>query len=277
MGWVRMSDDFYDNDKMLAAGSIGRDLYWHGMAYCNRNLTDGLIPRGKARGLVDFTGAAWLTSNMSGVDGDECAPYAINNLLDSDLWHEDGHACPECVQPGRRHYVVHDYLKYQPSRAEVEESARQKRERTRKWREKRDSERGDVSCDASRDAPVTHQVSARPTPTPNPSTSLVETLRGRVTKATAREGQPPRPQCPKHDENHEGPCRACGRRRKWDEANAERLEADELHAKRAARAAAEQAQRDCPHCDAGGWLLGDDGTPVDPAKKCTNCQEVNHA
>lgn len=257
MGWVRMSDDFYDNDKMLAAGSIGRDLYWHGMAYCNRNLTDGLIPRGKARGLVDFTGAAWLTGNMSGVDGDECAPYAINNLIDSDLWHEDGHDCPECVQPGRRHYVVHDYLKYQPSRAEVEESARQKRERTRKWREKKDAEREDASCDASRDAPVTDQVSARPTPTPTPtpSTSLVETSRGRVTKATARESQTPRPQCPKHDENHDGPCRACKLGREWDEAH----EADELNRKRTQRQELVNTVRSCPECDEYGRTVNDDG------------------
>lgn len=259
MGWVRMSDDFYDNDKMLAAGSIGRDLYWHGMAYCNRNLTDGLIPRGKARGLVDFTGAAWLTSNMSGVDGDECAPYAIGNLIDADLWHEDGHDCPDCVQPGRRHYVIHDYLKYQPSRAEVEESARQKRERTQKWREKKAAEREyasrDASCDASRDVPVTHHVSALPTPTPTPSTSSIETSRGRVTKGDARDGQPPRPHCPKHDENHEGPCRACGRRRKWDEAHAD----DELNRKRAERQALIDTVRDCTECDEFGRTVNDDG------------------
>lgn len=269
MGWVRVSDDFYDNDKMLAAGSIGRDLYWHGMAYCNRNLTDGLIPRGKARSLVDFTGAAWITDDMSSVDGAECAPYAVANLIEAGLWHEDGHDCIDCVQPGRRHYVVHDYLKYQRSRADIEESARQKRERTRKWREKRDAELGDMSGDASQDTPVTRQVSERPTPTPTPSTSLVETYRGRVTKVTARDGQTPRPHCSKHPENHDGPCIPCKRRREWDEANAQRLAADELEAKRRAR----EERAACKLCEGTYWV-----TDSEPAVKCPNCSpEAQHA
>lgn len=137
MGWIRVSDDFYDNDKMLAAGTVGRDLYWHGMAFCNRNLTDGLVPRGRALALVDWTHAAILTGTYSGVDGQDCGPIAVELVLTAGLWHEDGHDCPDCVQPGPRHYVIHDYLKYQPSRAEVEAKAEANRERVRKWTDKR--------------------------------------------------------------------------------------------------------------------------------------------
>lgn len=283
MGWVRMSDDFYDNDKMLAAGSIGRDLYWHGIAYCNRNLTDGLIAKGKARGLADFTGAAWLTGNMSGVDGDECAPYAIMQLLNANLWHERGHDCPDCGDPGPRHYIVHDYLKYQPSRGEIEAKAEANRERVRKWSEARKAKkaRGNDVSNTGANALATpllmEQLHDTPTPTPTPSTSLVETWGGSVTKRTARGRDNPRPQCSKHHENHDGPCRACKRRREWDDAHQAQVEADELNAKRTAKAAAIQARHECRFCDDDGWLLGADRTPADPAVKCQAHQKTANA
>lgn len=77
-----------------------------------------------------------------------------------------------------------------------------------------------------------------------------------------------RPECPKHEENFDGPCRPCQRRREWDEANAAAVAHDDLERKRTERAAAAQALRECELCDSDGWVLGDDG-PVEPAKKCT--------
>ncbi|WP_104150990.1 hypothetical protein [Mycobacterium intracellulare] len=59
------------------------------------------------------------------------------------------------------------------------------------------------------------------------------------------------------------------RRRQWDETHAEAKAADELETKRAARAAELAAQHDCRLCDDDGWLLGDDGTPTEPATRCT--------
>ncbi|WP_136246222.1 hypothetical protein [Mycobacterium intracellulare] len=58
------------------------------------------------------------------------------------------------------------------------------------------------------------------------------------------------------------------RRRQWDETHAEAKAADELENKRAARAAELKAQHDCPLCDEDGWVLGDDGTPAEPAVRC---------
>lgn len=85
-----------------------------------------------------------------------------------------------------------------------------------------------------------------------------------------------RPQCPDHEENHDGPCHACRRRREWDRDNAGRIEAAERERRRTAQAAAEQAIRDCRLCDDGQWRLGEDGTPMDPAVKCDH-QETAHA
>lgn len=87
-------------------------------------------------------------------------------------------------------------------------------------------------------------------------------------------GEERRPKCSKHEENSDDNCRACMRRREWDESH----EADDLEHKRLARAAALKAQHDCQLCDEYGWLLSEDGTPVEPPVKCTAHQlAVIHA
>lgn len=78
------------------------------------------------------------------------------------------------------------------------------------------------------------------------------------------------PTCNTHPEDPEKPCRKCQRRREWEEAQV----ADELDERRRHRAAAFQAQLDCPHCDDGGWILGDDLKPIEPARKCQLHQEA---
>ncbi|MDD7813669.1 hypothetical protein PP713_13955 [Mycobacterium sp. CSUR Q5927] len=68
-------------------------------------------------------------------------------------------------------------------------------------------------------------------------------------------GEGRRPRCSKHEENHDGPCRACQRRRKWDEDHAE----DELQRKRADRQALINAVKECPECDEFGRTVNDEG------------------
>lgn len=36
-----------------------------------------------------------------------------------------------------------------------------------------------------------------------------------------------------------------------------------------------QAIADCGACDQEGWLLGTDGRPVDPARRCTHTDRPN--
>ena len=273
MAWIRVDDSFYDNDKMLAAGSIGRDLYWHGMAFCNRNLTDGLIPASRALLLVDFTDAAVLVG-AGGVDGQDCAPIAVQRLLDAGLWHEDGHDCPDCVQPGPRHYVIHDYLKYQPSKADVEKKAEDSKKRVAAWREARKA--GNAGCNAVTNADVTPDVTAAYiTPQTQPQTQAqrstsVVTKEGGVTKRNARDPKPPRPQCLKHENGNpaDEPCRTCKRIRQWDEQHAAQDEADELQAKRLARERAES----CPTCHGTNWI-----PDTEPAIKCAHGQVISNA
>lgn len=238
MGWIRVEDDFYDNEKMLAAGSIGRDLYWHGMGFCNRNLTDGLIPKRRALTLVDFTDAAVL-DGPGGVDGQACAPIAVQRLLDAELWHEDGHDCASCPQPGPRHYIVHDYLKYQFSKAQIEEKAEKNRQRVSAWREARKAEVRDGNADGN--ALRTPRVQTTPTPTPTPSTSLVD-LGGELTQVS--ETDPP-PICSRHGEtNADIPCHACKKRREWQDTRDKFNQIAQAEERRRIK----ELRENCPRC-----------------------------
>ena len=80
--------------------------------------------------------------------------------------------------------------------------------------------------------------------------------------------RPPRPHCPDHAENSTEKCGPCARRRRWDDKYGPEIEADELERQRRKRTALAEAQRDCVHCDDDGWILGEDGTPAEPAMKC---------
>lgn len=110
MAWVRLADDFADHPKIIAAGPLAGWLWVCGLAYCNRYLTDGLVPAGAVRRLVDV---------------DEPARLAAK-LVEVGLW--------ERVADGFR---VHDFRDYQPSAQAVREERDRNAERMREWRKRR--------------------------------------------------------------------------------------------------------------------------------------------
>lgn len=252
MAWIRASDDFYDNDKIVDVGPLGIAMHFAAMGFCNRYLTDGLIKKSKARLLLDFDGIT-----VSGSDGAELAKVVAESMVTVGLWHESGHDCEKCHdradggEPGRGEYLIHDYLEFQSSRAEVEAKAAANRERVRQFKERQKTAKATANTvgNALATAPVIAEKHTDPEPrTQNPSSSLVETLGGGVTKRTARDGESPRPHCQNHEENHEGPCRACKKRREWDDAHADEAAANELDRKRAERDAAQRLRENCPRC-----------------------------
>ncbi|MEJ8652763.1 hypothetical protein WKI65_33045 [Streptomyces sp. MS1.AVA.3] len=178
MAWVRISDDFYDHAKFDAAGALGTALWVAGLAWCNRNLTDGLIPRRVALRLLDFEDAAEAVQHAehhaggNGVtdasDHEDLGPllarFATRRLVAAGLWAEaDGG------------YRVHDYLDYQKSADQIgserkSNAARQKAFRERKQPAKPASSatgvaQGHAGGNAVTDCGVT------PAPNPNPPTS----------------------------------------------------------------------------------------------------------
>lgn len=118
MPWVRVDDHFDEHPKLAAVGPLGWALWLAGLAYCNRNLTDGFIPWAVAPSLVpwrfqDATGPTRIyLGNARYVDEESevTSDYVIALLVDAGIWEDDP----------PRGYRIHDYGDYQPTKAQVE-------------------------------------------------------------------------------------------------------------------------------------------------------------
>jgi hypothetical protein len=116
--WIKLHDNFWENPKVLAAGEDAALLYIQGLSYCSRNLTDGAIPTPALRNLTAKREAKTLA----------------RVLVREGLWIETATG-----------WQVHDYLKVQRSREQVEAEREKARERQRRSRvtasSRRDSDR----------------------------------------------------------------------------------------------------------------------------------------
>lgn len=132
MAWVRIDDRFDEHPKIAALEAAAVQAFIFGLCYCNRNLTDGFIPR---------------------AIGARFQRRAVKALEAGGLW--------ERTDTGWR---LHDYLEYQPSRQEVE------RERAR-GAERQARHRGSNAQDNGVSNGVTEGVTnglVTPAPYPNP-------------------------------------------------------------------------------------------------------------
>jgi hypothetical protein len=98
MPWFKVDDTAHAHPKMRRAGKSAVGLWVMCGSYAAAYLTDGIIPAETAA---------------------EGTPTQIAKLVKAGLWHEQGHACPRCPQPMPGDYVMHDYLRYNPTRARV--------------------------------------------------------------------------------------------------------------------------------------------------------------
>lgn len=136
MTWVKINDTMpedprWESDK---CGPIGLALHLAGLAYCARQLTDGHIPAGMPRRLLDI----------------EDSGEVINALIAHGWWKQSDNVGYEIV----------DYLTDQPSAERVREQQTLRAERQKRWLDKK----RDASQDASRDA-----APAPPRPAPKGS------------------------------------------------------------------------------------------------------------
>lgn len=95
MAWARLDDAYYDNPKMLRVGLVGTGLHARAITYCARHETDGHLP------------LTWVEGQLL-----ELKPAERKRVL-ADL--EQAGAIVR--QNGG--FVVHDYLKFNPSREEL--------------------------------------------------------------------------------------------------------------------------------------------------------------
>jgi hypothetical protein len=99
MGWVRVSDDFYDHPAHAVLGLEEWGLWLWSLAWANRNLTDGAIPM--------------LVVKRMDPDGD-----ATGALIEAGRWdHLDDRV------------EIHDYLEFQPSAQQIRAKREKERER----------------------------------------------------------------------------------------------------------------------------------------------------
>ena len=130
--WVRIDEEFTQHPKVVQVGPLGVALQVAALCYCNRNLTDGFVPRGVVRMLLDFDGL-----------GD--ALQVANSLVKAGMW--------ETVEGG---YRVHDFETYQPSKERVLAERERLRQRVAKWRKKKRNAVGNAVTNAGSNPPVTH-------------------------------------------------------------------------------------------------------------------------
>jgi len=109
--WVKLDDAIGENPKIARLSDSAFALYVTGLAYCNRNLTDGFIPSSVGLGQLRYC------------EGN--AVPAIRELEAGNLW--------EAVDGG---WMVHDYPLYQPPREQVLAEREAARERMAEVRSK---------------------------------------------------------------------------------------------------------------------------------------------
>lgn len=159
MPWVKIDDHFDEHPKLAAVGPLSWGMWLAGIAYCNRNLTDGFIPRNKAHALcsfeyIDTEGRIWELGRACGMSGEDIdSEWVIGTLVDGDLWEQ---------VPGG--YRIHDYEDYQPTKAQVLAERAKKQAAGRAGGKASAKARGEAAAEASAVAdskPV-------PVPVPNP-------------------------------------------------------------------------------------------------------------
>ena len=172
MGWVRLDDDFGHHPKIVKAGPFATLLWIHGIAYCNRYGTDGVIPCEALPTLL-----SWVAEDQA-----KTLPTCLelaSRLLEANLWEE---------HKTENAYIVHDYAKYQFTRA----ASQAKKESVRAIRAEAGRKGGLArasNCLNATQAKPKQNSSPTPTPTPTPKNLNPERESAREASVTPAENE----------------------------------------------------------------------------------------
>lgn len=123
MPWVRFDDQYTIHRKVDGLSDAAFRLHTSAIFWCARNLTDGFVSQ----------------EDLDGVTARVRTPARFAaECVSRGAWHEARHDCgsPKCVSPvDRDGWVVHDYLRYQPSKAQVLADRQKAAERQANWRD----------------------------------------------------------------------------------------------------------------------------------------------
>lgn len=112
MPWVRFCDNASDHPKLIALGDAAFRLWFDGNSYCQRHLTDGIIPAAALKGFRSYS------------------PKRMASLLSElvpgkgPLWHRNSDGSIQ----------VHDYLDWNDARAKVTAERKKSKDRYDRWR-----------------------------------------------------------------------------------------------------------------------------------------------
>lgn len=121
MGYVKQDDARGDHPKLVEAGPLAAHLDDVAIYYCNRNRTDGFVPRGQVRKLVDWHGIFAGETKREAKPVDALA--LANTLVEVGRW-----------EPCEGGFRVHDYLDHQPSAEQIDASRTASRKRVARHR-----------------------------------------------------------------------------------------------------------------------------------------------
>lgn len=136
MTWVKLDDSFAGHAKIRALSHPAFRLHVAALCHCAQHLTDGLVSR--------------LALTSVGANANLSRPGAIaKTLVREGLWEE-----------ATEGFMIHDYLDYNPGKAEIREKRAATAERNRRWRTKNDPQ-----SDASPNGVTNASANAGPVPT----------------------------------------------------------------------------------------------------------------
>ena len=152
MPWAKLDDRAPSNPKVFEAGVCAFGLFTQSLCYCAANLTDGFVPATALPLVSPGTSPRLLLA-------------LVDRLVKAGLW---------AVDDERGGWVVHDYLDYNPSRADVLAEREAARKRKDVWNAKRNG--GRTPTERRKNADGTDGGTAeelfpdptRPDPTPTP-------------------------------------------------------------------------------------------------------------
>ncbi len=116
VSWTKLADEFDDHPKIVSLSPVAELVQVRALIYANRFRTDGHVPAGAMSKLL-------RGSERLRLDGRKIsAEDVVQELLDAGVWEKNG-------GPG---WLVHDFLDYQFSKAQLEAQSETKRESGRK-------------------------------------------------------------------------------------------------------------------------------------------------
>lgn len=146
MTWFRLDDGFSEHHKVAELTAVAFRLHVSAFCYCSRNLTDGVLTSKATKTLCTHSNAA---------------SKHVSELVKASLWEHrpDG-------------YYIHDYLDYNPSKAEVlARRAAKQAAGAKGGKASGESRRGEANAQA--DAQAFASPVGRTTSHPIPSTSNI--------------------------------------------------------------------------------------------------------